>query len=101
MAVGTATTACLATNLIDEHSKSNCLFPPASGGLHWAENWPSNLEWNHPTVTAIADSKRRVIMPGERPIDVYACQDECNAHFLLGRLTKPAPPKILPDGSIN
>lgn len=47
-------------------------------------------------MTAIADSKRRVIMPGERPIDVFSCQDECNAHFLLGRLTKPAPPKKKP-----
>jgi hypothetical protein len=44
-------------------------------------------------MTVIADSKRRVVMPGARPGDVFACQDEGNGHFLLIRLSKPAPPK--------
>jgi len=49
--------------------------------------------WDYPTMTVIADSKRRVVMPGARPGDVFACQDEGNGHFLLVRLNKPAPPK--------
>jgi hypothetical protein len=44
-------------------------------------------------MTVIADSKRRVIVPGARPGDVFACEDEGNGHFLLVRLNKPAPPK--------
>jgi len=44
-------------------------------------------------MTVTADSKRRVVMPGARPGDVFACQDEGNGHFLLVRLNKPSPPK--------
>ena len=44
-------------------------------------------------MTVIADSKKRVVMPGARPGDVFACEDEGNGHFLLVRLTKPAPLK--------
>jgi hypothetical protein len=43
-------------------------------------------------MTVTADSKRRVVMPGARPGDVFACEDEGNGHFLLVRLNKPAPP---------
>ena len=49
--------------------------------------------WDHPTLTVIADSKKRVVMPGARPGDVFAFEDEGNGHFLLVRLKKPAPPK--------
>jgi len=49
--------------------------------------------WDYPTMTVIADSKRRVVMPGARPGDVFACEDEGNGHFLLVRLNKPSPPK--------
>ena len=49
--------------------------------------------WDYPTMTVIADSKKRVVMPGARPGDVFACEDEGNGHFLLVRLNKPAPPK--------
>lgn len=44
-------------------------------------------------MTVIADSKKRVVMAGARPGDVFACEDEGNGHFLLVRLNKPAPPK--------
>lgn len=44
-------------------------------------------------MTVIADSKRRVIVPGARPGDVFACEEQGNDHFLLVRLTKPAPPR--------
>ena len=43
-------------------------------------------------MTVIADSKRRVLVPGARPGDVFACEDQGNDHFLLMRLNKPAPP---------
>ena len=49
--------------------------------------------WDYPTMTVTADSKRRVVMPGARPGDVFACEDEGNGHFLLVRLNKPAPPR--------
>jgi hypothetical protein len=49
--------------------------------------------WDYPTMTVIADSKKRVVMPGARPGDVFACEDEGNGRFLLVRLNKPAPPK--------
>ena len=45
-------------------------------------------------MTVIADSKRRVVMPGARPGDVFACADQGNGHFLLVRLNKPAPPFV-------
>ena len=44
-------------------------------------------------MTVIADSKRRVVMPGARPGDVFACEDAGNGHFLFVRLNKPMPPK--------
>jgi len=49
--------------------------------------------WDYPTMTVIADSKKRVVMPGARPGDVFAFEDEGNGHFLLVRLNKPAPLK--------
>lgn len=49
--------------------------------------------WDYPTMTVIADSKRRVLVPGARPGDVFACEEQGNDHFLLVRLNKPAPPK--------
>jgi hypothetical protein len=49
--------------------------------------------WDYPTMTVIADSKKRVVMPGARPGDVFDFEDEGNGHFLLVRLNKPAPPK--------
>jgi hypothetical protein len=44
-------------------------------------------------MTVTADSKRRVVMPGARAGDVFACEEEGNGHFLLVRLNKPAPPR--------
>ena len=39
-------------------------------------------------MTVIADSKKRVVMPGALPGDVFDCQDEGNGHFVLVRLGK-------------
>jgi hypothetical protein len=44
-------------------------------------------------MTVTADSKRRVVMPGARPGDVFACEEKGNGQFLLVRLNKPAPPR--------
>jgi hypothetical protein len=43
-------------------------------------------------MTVTADSKKRVILPGCSPGEVFAFEDKGNGHFLLIRLTKPAPP---------
>jgi hypothetical protein len=49
--------------------------------------------WDYPTMTVIADNKKRVVMPDARPGDVFAFENQGNGHFLLVRLNKPAPPK--------
>jgi hypothetical protein len=52
-------------------------------------------------MTVIADSKKRVVMPGARPGDVFACEDEGNGHFRLVRLNKPAPPKKMTRAEVS
>jgi hypothetical protein len=49
--------------------------------------------WDSPTVTVKADTKKRVIVPGAKPGDVFDYQEQTNGHFLLVRLNKPEPPK--------
>jgi hypothetical protein len=49
--------------------------------------------WDYPTMTVIADSKKRVVMPGAHPGDVFAFEDKGSGHFLFVRLNKPPPPK--------
>lgn len=44
-------------------------------------------------MTITADSKKRVVVPGARPGDVFACEDQGNGHFLLVRLEPPEPPE--------
>jgi len=44
-------------------------------------------------MTVVADSKRRVVMPGAKPGDVFACERRDKNHFLFVRLTAPPPPK--------
>ena len=44
-------------------------------------------------MTVTADSKKRVVLPGARPGDVFMCQQRDENHFLLARLTPPPPPK--------
>jgi hypothetical protein len=45
------------------------------------------------TMILVADSKKRVVIPGTRPGDVFDYEDKGNGHFLLVRLNKPPPPK--------
>lgn len=49
--------------------------------------------WDHPTMTIRADSKKRVVVPGARPGDVFAYEDHGNGCFHLLRLKVPAAPK--------
>lgn len=41
-------------------------------------------------MTVIADSKQRVVVPGAKPGDVFAYEDQGNGHFALVRLHRPA-----------
>ena len=43
-------------------------------------------------MTITADSKKRVVVPGAKPGDVFACERQGEHHFLLIRLTAPPPP---------
>ncbi len=57
--------------------------------------------WDYPTMTVIADSKRRVLMPGARPGDVFACEEAGQGHFLLVRLNRPPPPKKMTRAAVR
>ena len=48
--------------------------------------------WDNPTVTVVADTKKRVVVPGAKPGDVFACERQSENHFLLIRLATPPPP---------
>ena len=46
-------------------------------------------------MTVTADSKKRVVVPGAKPGDVFACERQSENHFLLVRLATPPPvPKV-------
>ena len=49
--------------------------------------------WDCPTMTVRADAKKRVVLPGAKPGDVFDYSEKGNGHFLLVRLTKRPPPK--------
>lgn len=42
-------------------------------------------------MTAKVDNKRRVVLPGARPGDVYDIQKQAGERFLLVRLQRPEP----------
>jgi hypothetical protein len=42
-------------------------------------------------MTVRADEKKRVVLPGAKPGDVFDCEEQGNGHFRLVRLN-PAPP---------
>ena len=48
-------------------------------------------EWDNPTMTTTADSKKRVVLPGAKPGDVFDVQRNGDGRFLLVRLERPAP----------
>lgn len=43
-------------------------------------------------MTITADSKKRVVVPGAKPGDVFICERQSENHFLLVRLSVPPPP---------
>jgi hypothetical protein len=49
--------------------------------------------WDDPTMIVKVDSKKRVVLPGAKPGDVMAYEDQGGGHFLLMRLNLPPPPK--------
>ena len=44
-------------------------------------------------MTVKADDKKRVVLPGANPGDVFDCENQGPGRFLLIRLNKPEPPK--------
>jgi hypothetical protein len=43
-------------------------------------------------MTVTADAKKRVVVPGVKPGDVFACEQQDDNHFLLVRLVRPPKP---------
>ena len=44
-------------------------------------------------MTVKADEKKRVVLPGANPGDVFDCEEQGSGHYRLVRLTPSAPPK--------
>jgi len=48
--------------------------------------------WDNPTMaTSTADAKKRVVLPGAKPGDVFDVQNQGEDRLLLVRLERPAP----------
>ncbi|HAF02185.1 MAG TPA: hypothetical protein DCG89_00060 [Spartobacteria bacterium] len=52
------------------------------------------VQWDNPTMTLTADAKKRVVIPGAAPGDVFACEQSDNA-VILRRVYREAPRKRL------
>ena len=52
---------------------------------------PEIHRWDNPTMTATADSKRRIVLPTAKPGDVFDVQRQDEGHIMLVRLTCPEP----------
>jgi len=50
--------------------------------------------WDNPTMTLTADSKKRVVLPGAAPGDVFACERK-GPEIVLRRIHREAPGKKL------
>lgn len=50
---------------------------------------PLHPGWDHPTVTTKADVKRRIVLPGAEPGDVYDVQRRSDGTLLLVKLQLP------------
>jgi hypothetical protein len=51
------------------------------------------MAWDYPTMTIIADSKKRVVIPWVKPGDVFTCEQQDENHFRLARLQPPPLPR--------
>ena len=47
--------------------------------------------WDNPTMTVTADAKRRVVVPGVKPGDIFACEQQDENRFMLVKLNLPPP----------
>lgn len=48
--------------------------------------------WDNPTMTLTADSKKRVVLPGAAPGDVFACEQK-GPELILRRVHRAVPRK--------
>ena len=52
--------------------------------------------WDNPTMSiSKVDAKKRIVLPGGRPGDVFDVQQQAEGRFLLVRLEKPEPAERL------
>jgi hypothetical protein len=67
-------------------------FTQAWLGLYFSKRIDSKPGlWDNPTMTVTADAKRRVVVPGIKPGDVFACEQQDENRFMLVKLTVPLP----------
>lgn len=52
-------------------------------------------------MTLTADAKKRVVVPGVKPGDVFACEQQDENHFLLVRLVRPPKPAKRTKGGVR
>ena len=57
----------------------------------WIDRTPGL--WDNPTMTVTADAKRRVVVPGVKPGDIFACEQQDENRFMLVKLTVALPAK--------
>jgi len=55
----------------------------------WIDRTPGL--WDNPTMTVTADAKRRVVVPGVKPGDIFACEQQDENRFMLVKLNLPPP----------
>jgi len=48
-------------------------------------------QWDNPTMTTTADSKKRIVLPSASPGDVFDVQRFGEGQFMLVRLERPEP----------
>lgn len=55
---------------------------------------PSTYLWDNPTMsTSRVDAKKRIVLPGERPGEVFDIQRQAEGRYILVRLEKPEQPE--------
>ena len=57
--------------------------------------------WDYPTMTIIADGKKRVVIPWAKAGDVFACEQRDENHFSLARLNPPPPLKKMTKAEVR
>jgi len=52
-------------------------------------------------MTVRADEKKRIVLPGAKPGDVFDYEEQGNGHFRLVRLNPPEPPRKMTRAEIR